>query len=175
MSNAIALPSSDDAEEWRPVPGYEETYLISSLGRVFSRPRRRCRGGYLKIKIGKRGYPACALVQNCIQKTYEIHRLMASAFLGPRPEGGVVRHLDGNPLNCHISNLKWGTPHENNMDRLAHGRDHNANKTHCPQGHPYDEANTIKIPSRPTARYCRACNYARVYARNAAQRAARTS
>lgn len=31
-------------------------------------------------------------------------------------------------------------------------------KTHCPQGHPYDKANTKIIPSRPNARYCRACH-----------------
>lgn len=28
----------------------------------------------------------------------------------------------------------------------------------CPAGHPYDEANTYVLPSRPTARYCRECN-----------------
>ena len=33
-----------------------------------------------------------------------------------------------------------------------------AAKTHCPAGHPYDEANTIVTPSRPNARYCRECN-----------------
>lgn len=31
-------------------------------------------------------------------------------------------------------------------------------KTHCPQGHPYDAANTKVVPSRPNARYCRECH-----------------
>lgn len=42
----------------------------------------------------------------------------------------------------------------------------NVNKTHCPQGHPYDEVNTYVTPSRPTARYCRACAAARYVKRN---------
>lgn len=33
----------------------------------------------------------------------------------------------------------------------------NSIKTHCPQGHPYDEANTYTMGSW---RYCRACHYA---------------
>lgn len=32
----------------------------------------------------------------------------------------------------------------------------NAAKTHCPQGHPYDE-HEYRTPSRPNARYCRLC------------------
>src|SRR5690242_17520666 len=127
MSNASALPPATTDEEWRPIPGYEATYAISSLGRVWSFPRYKCRGGMRKIHVGKRGYPVIALVQSGVQKTFEIHRLVALAFHGPRPEGAVVRHLDGNPLRSHADNLMWGTPHENNMDKVAHGRDHNTN------------------------------------------------
>jgi len=38
------------------------------------------------------------------------------------------------------------------------GQGHNnAVKTACPQGHPYSPENTYVLPSRPNARYCRAC------------------
>ena len=30
-------------------------------------------------------------------------------------------HLDNNPLNCHISNLKWGTYSENNAQAIKDG------------------------------------------------------
>jgi hypothetical protein len=30
-------------------------------------------------------------------------------------------------------------------------------KMHCPQGHPYDEANTYRKPSSPNSRQCRTC------------------
>jgi len=149
------------SEDWRPVPEYEGIYLVSNLGRVLSAPRRRTRGGVLRPKLNKRGYLAVNLVAEGKQRTHEIHRLVASAFLGPRPEGSEVRHLDGDSLNCRIGNLSYGTRSENNLDRGRHGTDPQACKTHCPQGHPYTGENIRRIPSRPTARYCRACGEAR--------------
>lgn len=51
---------------------------------------------------------------------------------------------------------------------MAH---HNASKTHCPQGHPYDEHNTYKLKGR-NARRCKACRRAafrKWYSENAQQ------
>ncbi len=149
------------SEEWRLIPGYERTYRVSSLGRVESIPRPKTRGGLLSVKIGKRGYPAVSLVQDGRQTTREVHQLVALAFIGPRPEGHEVRHIDGDPARPHADNLTYGSRSDNVRDKRAHGTDHNVNKTHCPAGHPYDEVNTLRIPSRPTARYCRMCNEAR--------------
>lgn len=42
----------------------------------------------------------------------------------------------------------------------THGLGHNSVKTHCPSGHPYDEANTYRQPST-NHRQCLACNRAR--------------
>lgn len=51
-----------------------------------------------------------------------IHTLVLTHFLGPCPDGMEGCHNDGNPLNNHISNLRWDT-HVNNMaDRELHGR-----------------------------------------------------
>jgi hypothetical protein len=142
--------------------------MVSSLGRVKSLPRNTTRGGLLSIKIGKRGYPAVGLVQDGKQATYEVHRLVALAFLGECAAGYEVRHRDGNPLNNHVLNLVYGTRGENVRDRRSHGTDHNVNKTHCPQGHPYFGDNLLTIPSRPSARYCRACHNARSSRKNRA-------
>lgn len=144
-------------ETWRPIPGYERTYRVSSLGRIYSIPRPRTRGGLLSVKISKRGYPAVALVQDGKQVTHEVHRLVALAFLGPRPAGADVRHLDGDCLRPHVDNLAYGTRSENQYDLVAHGRHVTARKTHCPKGHEYTPENIRVIPSRPNARYCRAC------------------
>ncbi len=142
------------SEQWLPIPGYERTYMVSSEGRVWSKPRRRTKGGLLSVHVGKRGYPLVSLVQDGIQKTREVHRLVALAFIGPRPEGREVRHLDGNCLRPHVDNLAYGTRSENQYDLVAHGRHVTAGKTHCPQGHPYDEENTRLYQGR---RYCRTC------------------
>ncbi len=47
-------------------------------------------------------------------KTYKVHRLVAEAFHGPSPfPRAVVMHLDENPRNNSVDNLKWGTQKEN--------------------------------------------------------------
>lgn len=66
-----------------------------------------------------------------------VHTLVLEAFVGPRPTGGVARHLDDNGENNAVENLCWGTVSENNYDLVANGKHANANKTHCPKGHPY--------------------------------------
>lgn len=50
-----------------------------------------------------------------------IHQLVTEAFVGPRPTGSEVRHLDGNPANNRASNLAWGTRRENMADARRHG------------------------------------------------------
>jgi hypothetical protein len=142
------------SETWLPIPGYEGRWDVSTEGRVRSLPRRRTRGGILRQRINKRGYMSLVLGS----ETHEVHRLVALAFIGPRPVGHEVRHIDGDRQNARASNLAYGTRSENVLDKRAHGTDHNVVKTHCPQGHPYFGDNLLVIPSRPTARYCRACN-----------------
>jgi hypothetical protein len=56
-----------------------------------------------------------------IHKSITVHRLVATAFLGPRPAGLEVRHLNGDPTDCRLANLAYGTPAENGQDRVRHG------------------------------------------------------
>lgn len=145
-------------EVWKPVVGYEGYYDVSDQGRVRSMPRPKTRGGILAQKIGKRGgYPVVSLVKLGRQRTVAVHKLLTETFLGSRPAGAEVRHLDGNPLNCKLINLAYGSKSENMWDSVNHGTHKNASKTHCPQGHEYAAENVIRIPSRPNARYCREC------------------
>lgn len=49
-------------------------------------------------------------------------------------------------MNPALANLTYGTPSENHKDTVAHGRHPWANRTHCPQGHEYAEANVYVDP-----------------------------
>jgi len=143
------------SEEWRPVVGFEGEYEVSNLGRVVSLRR----GGRLvrKLHIDACGYLRITIKANDRTVNRRVHSLVAESFIGPRPTDLVVRHLDGDPLNNHPTNLRYGTVAENAQDMLRHGRQRNARKTACQRaGHPYDSTNLQIAPNG--TRHCRACH-----------------
>ena len=47
-----------------------------------------------------------------------VHSLVLLAFVGDRPDGMIhTRHLDDDPSNNVLANLRYGTPKENAADR----------------------------------------------------------
>ena len=146
-------------ERWLPVDGYEGFYEVSSLGRVRSVPRRvsnGMRGGrILRTATGRHGHLHLGLSRENRVRTFTVHVLVARAFLGPRPAGMEIRHLDGDAGNNVPENLRYGTHGENEADKVRHGTHRNGRKTHCPQGHEYTPENTYLYPSG--GRGCRAC------------------
>lgn len=149
------------AEEWRPVDGFPD-YQVSDLGRVLStRPRRGYRGPtVLRQTLGPNGYRAVTLYSAPqVQSQRSVHSLVAQAFVGRRPEGMEVRHLDGDRMNNRASNLAYGTKSDNHYDQVAHGTHPFARKTHCPAGHPYAGEN-LMLGENGRHRRCRACTYA---------------
>ncbi len=82
------------------------------------------------------------------------HRALYELLVGPIPNGLQLDHLCRNRGCVRPDHLEPVTQAEN----LRRGERWQQRKTHCPQGHEYDEANTYVTPSRPTARYCRECN-----------------
>lgn len=143
-------------ERWRLIPGYGDCYFISDKGRVLSLNRH---DPHVMLQTSdKRGYSMVQLSH--ANRTYNrfVHQLVAEAFHGPCPEGLECRHLNGNKMDNRALNLKWGTQSENSFDRVRHGTHHEAAKTHCSNGHPFDADNTYRRPSRPNSRDCRACH-----------------
>ncbi len=47
------------------------------------------------------------------RKTIYIHTLVAESFLGVRPEGMVIDHIDGDKSNNHLSNLRYVSVEDN--------------------------------------------------------------
>lgn len=151
-------------EIWKPVVGYEDEYEVSNLGQVrrvkaaqgakvgaiLAQQELKKRGGYLSVGLSKAG---------AAKKRITVHRIVAMAFLGPT-ELPLVRHIDGNPKNNNVDNLRFGTPFENARDRVRHGRssmnNQNSAKTHCLRGHEFTADNT-KFKKRPNGKFSRNC------------------
>lgn len=93
-------------ERWKPIPGYEGLYSISSLGRV----RREAR---FQQSYSSGGYPRVNLSRDGKATAKSIHILVAEAFIGPRPEGLQINHKDGVKENSELSNLEYVTAAEN--------------------------------------------------------------
>lgn len=111
-------------EEWRDIQGYEGLYQVSNLGRVRSLDRyvphktlgkKFCRGCIMATHINNAGYITVNLCKNNKYKSFDVHRLVATAFIVIDDINKVeVNHLDENKRNNHVYNLEWITKSGNN-------------------------------------------------------------
>lgn len=121
-----------EKEIWKDIPGYEGLYQVSNLGRVKSLEKMLWNGrGYFKSKErilkqaltgNKNENKRRLMVILCKEgkKNYNVHRLVAMAFLGEKPEGLIICHNDGNHLNNNVKNLRYDTYKENTKDSYRH-------------------------------------------------------
>lgn len=115
-------------ERWLPVPGFEGFYEVSDQGRVYAHARtvmrqHPTRQGARMLKPELAGPPwkkylRVTLIVHGIRHRIKVHHLVLLAFVGPRPAGMQALHTDDDPLNNHLSNLRYGTPSENQRDRF---------------------------------------------------------
>ena len=153
---------------WLPHPTYVH-YEISDDGRVRSIDRvtkgrngsdRTVRGRELVLGITPTATPYlhASLWEEGVGICKPVHVLVCETFHGPKPDSSLqVRHLNGMSFDNRAENLAWGTESENKFDMVRHGNHHNAIKTHCKRGHPFDDVNTYRSPGRPGIRACRSC------------------
>ncbi|QFR23087.1 NUMOD4 motif-containing HNH endonuclease [Schleiferilactobacillus harbinensis] len=119
----------EQAEIWKDIPGFEGRYRASNCGRIKSvdrvqktargvrhykehllQPGQYVRSGHVSVVLGhgENGSP--------------VHELVALTFIGPRPPGADIRHLNGNPRDNRVVNLAYGTRTQNILDVYSQGK-----------------------------------------------------
>lgn len=99
-----------------PIPGFPQ-YKVDEEGNVYgptkTEPMKQTanHGGYFRVTLRK----------DCESFTRSVHVLVLLAFVGPRPDRFLGCHNDGDKANNRLSNLRWGSPEENEKDKTAHG------------------------------------------------------
>lgn len=106
-----------EEEQWRPIPECSK-YEASTLGRI----RRIGYATILKpiprvsVVGGVPRWRFQARVDGKV-KNISIHRAVASAFI-ENPEGKPqIDHINGNPADNRVCNLRWASQSENLMNR----------------------------------------------------------
>lgn len=88
----------------------------------------------------------------------QAHRVVYEHFVGPIPNGFVLDHLCRNPGCVRPDHLEVVTQQENVQRAFA-------DRTACPQGHPYTAENT-RVGKH--GKHCRVCDRERARERRAA-------
>ena len=105
-----------DYEFFLPVDGYDN-YFISNFGNVKNNKNNRI----LKQRTKTDGYKDIGLYKNGIRKRFYVHRLVAKAFLeNPDNKRKVIDHIDNNPSNNNVKNLRWCSQKENGYNQGKH-------------------------------------------------------
>ena len=152
-------------ERWEPIPRYAGYYEASDQGRIRSLDRettrsdgriQRRKGRILKPVVSSAGrHQVYICMPGMKQSAQQVHRLVLEAFIGECPPGMEACHWNDDPADNRLSNLRWDTRASNMDDRVSNGRDPNASKTHCVNGHEYSAENTYVSPNG--GRHCRVC------------------
>ena len=103
-------------EKWKDINGFEDSYQISSFGRVRTKDRYlRASYGSSQFRKGKvlkgvkmpNGYLVVGLWKDNKSRNRYIHRLVAEHFLPNENNSAEVNHIDEDRTNNNVSNLEW--------------------------------------------------------------------
>lgn len=108
-------------------------YFVDAKGIIYSMHRgpmvpmkpRRDKDGYQTVSARAPGHTKSRYWP------YRVHVVVCLTFVGPRPPGQLVRHLDGSRENNVPRNLVWGTSLENEQDAFRHGTRTQMGETHA--------------------------------------------
>lgn len=99
-------------ERWLPVADFPE-YEVSDAGRI------RRDGSLIRVFRNKKGYEGVCLRCRGGRTTRLVHRIVMEAFVGVRPAGMVVNHLNSVRHDNRLANLEYTTQKLNVRQGMA--------------------------------------------------------
>ena len=123
-------PQSTENEKWVDL-FHSENYMISSLGRIFSKERKlykplwgkltefNIKGKFIKPGMMTSGYLFFFIHPE--KKPISIHRAVLCSFSKAEPAGKTVNHKNGIKTDNRLENLEWMTYRENNIHARTSG------------------------------------------------------
>lgn len=129
-------------EQWKMIPGYENLYEASSLGRIRTAKGKTTHSRRFEKRVwkqrvlkqcvtkNKRGrYDAkVTLWKDGEEKRLLVSRLIAMTWCNGYSEEMTVNHIDGDSLNNNCMNLEWVTRAENIRYGFENGQYANSQK-----------------------------------------------
>lgn len=103
-----------DDREFRKIPSLKFLYEISEDGRIFRNVKSK---KIIKQFLGRNGYWQVLGSINGKKFIKAAHSLVAECWLGEKPEGYEVDHIDRNKHNNHYTNLRYVTRSEQMKNR----------------------------------------------------------
>lgn len=119
------ITNSFDNEQWKPIADFPR-YTVSDHGRIMN----ALSGKILNGGFDRDGYCRVCLRTDTEKKSKQVHSLVAAAFIGPRPTGLHVNHIDGEKTNNHVSNLEYVTSAENTRHAIRLGLNDHKGENH---------------------------------------------
>lgn len=110
-------------EIWKDIKDYEGLYQVSNLGRVKSlerlttwqdRGRRIMPQRIMSLEVTRQGYLRIMLAKEGTRTRFQVHRLVAAAFIQNPNNLPFINHKDEEKANNVVENLEWCTSQYNN-------------------------------------------------------------
>lgn len=121
-------------ETWKDIPGYEGQYQVSDLGQVRRLPRtvrfvsktgteswHKAQGKACALNVSREGYALVHFQVDRVRASPTVHELVLRAFVGPRPTGLDINHINGIKTDNRLSNLEYVSRTENHKHAVRMG------------------------------------------------------
>jgi len=104
-----------NVEQFRSSDPLHPGFLVGNYGSIIGRS-----GKLITPTCKDRKYLVVVYRVSGANYSVGIHVLVATAFIGTKPEGMEVAHADNNTHNNEWTNLRWTTHRDNMLDKVKH-------------------------------------------------------